>query len=109
MRKIFRIASVVCCAALYACSSGSTSAKKPDSGGGIRVLEAVVVEREKQTSYSGTLSYYMGFEAKDGEATAHMRYEVTRDQFMRYQEGSHVRLYLSDDRLRDIKSGDASN
>jgi hypothetical protein len=104
MRNILRILALVSFAAMLACASGS--ARKPDKGGGFRVLDAVVVEREAQTGYGGTMVYYMGFEARDGEATSHMRYQVTRDQYFRYQEGAHVRLYLADDRLRDIKSGD---
>ena len=105
MRNVLRIVVLVSFAAMLACASGS--AKKPDKGGGLRVLEAVVVEREAQAGgYQGTMIYTMGFEARDGEATVHLRYEVTKDQYFRYQEGAHVRLYLADNRLRDIKSGD---
>ena len=104
MRNILRIAALVSFAAVLACASGN--ARKPDKGGGFRVLDAVVVEREAQTGYGGTMVYSMGFEARDGEATSHIRYEVTRDQFFRYQEGARVKLDLADDRLRDIKSGD---
>ena len=104
MRNILRIVGLVSFAAMLACASGS--ARKPDKGGGIRVLDAVVVEREAQAGYGGTMTYSMGFEARDGEATAHLRYEVTKDQYFRYQEGARVRLYLAGDRLRDIKSGD---
>lgn len=105
MRNILRVVALGSLAALLACASGG-SAKKPDKGGGFRVLDAVVVEREQQNAYGGTMVYSMGFEAKDGEATAHMKYEVTKDQYFRFPEGSHVKLYLADDRLRDIKSGD---
>jgi hypothetical protein len=104
MRNILRIVALVSLAAMLACASGS--ARKPDKGGGFRVLDAVVVEREAQAAYGGAMIYSMGFEARDGEATAHLRYEVTKDQYFRYQEGAHVKLYLADDRLRDIKSGD---
>jgi hypothetical protein len=105
MKTIVRIAALVSVACLLACSSGT--AKKPDKGGGFRVLEAVVVEREAHGGgYQGAMIYTMGFEARDGEATAHLRYEVTKDQYFRYQEGARVKLYLADDRLRDIKSGD---
>lgn len=104
MRNILRIVALVSFAAVLACASGSAS--KPSKGGGFRVLDAVVVERESHTGYAGAMIYSMGFEAKDGEATAHMRYEVTKDQYFRYQEGARVKLYLADDRLRDIKSGD---
>ena len=87
--------------AASACSSGTP--KQPDRGGGFRTLDAVVVERGTETGPTGVMTYYLGFEARDGEATAHMRYPVTRDQYMRYQEGTHVKLILADDRLREIR------
>ncbi|MGH9363659.1 MAG: hypothetical protein ACRD1B_00115 [Thermoanaerobaculia bacterium] len=112
MKNVIRIAAFACCAGLLACSSsgsGASSGKpdkvaKVDKGGGFRVLEAVVVEREIQTGFGGSQTFYLGFEAKDGEATAHMRYPVTREQYYRYTEGTHVRLYMADDRLREIRS-----
>lgn len=108
MRTILRIValvSLVSFMAVLACSSGA--AKKPDKGGGFRTLDAVVVEREAQPSgYQGTMTYTMGFEARDGDATAHLRFEVTKNQYMRFQEGTRVKLFLADNRLRDIKSGD---
>ena len=105
MKPILRIVALVSMASLLACASGS--ARKPDKGGGFRVLEAVVVEREASGGgYQGSMIYMMGFEARDGEATAHLRYEVTKDQYFRYQEGARVKLYLAGDRLRDIKPGD---
>ena len=112
MKNVIRIVAFACCAALLACSSSGSgaSAGKPDKGakvdkgGGFRVLEAVVVERSIEVGYAGTQSFYLGFEAKDGEATAHMKYPVTREQYYRYTEGTHVRLYMADDRLREIKS-----
>jgi hypothetical protein len=106
MKNILRIAALVSLAGALACASGSAQ-KKPDSGGGFRVLDAVVVEREARGGgYQGGMIYSMGFEARDGEATAHMQFEVTKDQYSRFQEGAHVKLYLADNRLRDIKSGD---
>ena len=112
MKNVIRIAAFACCAALLACSSsgsGGTAARpdksdKSDKGGGFRVLEAVVVERSIEVGYAGQQAFYLSFEAKDGEATAHMKYPVTREQYYRYTEGTHVRLYMADDRLRDIKS-----
>jgi hypothetical protein len=102
MSKLLRVVVAVSLVALVlsACSSG---ASKPDRGGGFRVLDAVVVERSVETDPTGRMSYYLGFEAKDGEATAHMRYPVTRDQYMRYPEGTRVQLVLADDRLREIR------
>ena len=106
MRNILRIVALVSFAAMLACASGSARKPDKDKGGGFRVLDAVVVERQAQPGYGGAMIYSMGFEARDGEATAHLRYEVTKDQYFRYQEGAHVKLYLADDRLRDIKSGE---
>lgn len=97
--RFLAAASVVGLAA--ACSSGGAS--NPARGGGFRTLDAVVVERGTETGPMGSIAYYMGFEAKDGEATAHMRYPVTRDQYQRYPEGTHVKLVLADDRLREIR------
>lgn len=101
MTNVLRIAALVSCVTLLACASAG--ARKTE-GRGFRVLDAVVVERETQTGYGGAMNYYLGFEAKDGDATAHMRYPVTREQYFRYTEGTHVRLYLADDRLREIHS-----
>jgi hypothetical protein len=97
-----RLASALSLVALllFACSSG---AGKPARGGGFRTLDAVVVERSTETGPTGSMSYYLGFEARDGEAMAHMRYPVTRDQYMRYPEGTRVQLILADDRLREIR------
>lgn len=103
MSKLLRIAAAVSLAALAASGCSSGGASKPDRGGGFRTLDAVVVERSTETGPTGTMSYYMGFEAKDGEATAHMRYPVTREQYMRYPEGTRVKLVLADDRLREIR------
>jgi hypothetical protein len=103
MHKLFGIAAVVCLVALAASGCSSGGASKPDKRGGFRTLDAVVVERGTETGPNGAMSYYMGFEAKDGEVTAHMQYPVTRDQYLRYPEGTHVKLVLADDRLREIR------
>ena len=107
MRKVVRFASVLAALAVAAaCSSGgggSSGGSSASTGKGFRTLEAVVVERGMETGPTGQQAYYMGFEAKDGDATAHMRYPVTRDQYNRYPEGTHVKLILADDRLRDIQ------
>ena len=104
MNKLSRIAAVVSLAAFFvsACSSGG-GGSKPSKGGGFRTLDAVVVERGTETGPTGNMTYYLGFEAKDGEATAHLQYPVTREQFLRYPEGTRVKLVLADDRLREIR------
>jgi len=98
--------------ALSACAS----AKKPNpasgskAGKGFRVLEAVVVDRafappgSPGTTLGGSGAYYLEFEARDGEATAHYRFEVTRIQYTRYVEGTHVQLVMADDQLREIRA-----
>ncbi len=95
--------------------AGCASSAKPNpasgsgAGKGFRVLDAVVVERtfappgSPGTTIGGSGAYYLEFEAKDGTATAHYRFEVTRVQYNRYVEGTHVQLVMADDRLREIR------
>jgi hypothetical protein len=118
MRKTRRLAAVlllVLGAAGFtaACSSGSKSsapksAPKKDSGAGARVMECVVVERgqgapSRTSSYSSGETYYLVFETKEGEATARYQYEVTRQQWFRYPEGSRVRVTLNNNILQNIQ------
>ncbi len=109
--------TVVCAApALAVCLllSGCASSKpNPASGStagkGFRTLEAVVVDRTFEPpgsagqSYGGSGTYYLDFEAQDGGATAHYRFPVTRSQYQRFIEGTHVQLILAEDRLREIR------
>jgi len=94
--------------AAAACSTGGAKSNSR-MGKGFRTLEAVVVQRiflppgSPGTTMSGNGSWILEFEARDGEATAHYRFDVTRDQYNRYQEGARVRLILSDERLREIR------
>jgi hypothetical protein len=85
-------------------------AKKRDPGVGIRVIDAVVVERSDAPSgsggvgaYSGTGNYYMTFETHEGEATARYHLEVNRTQWFRFQEGAHVRVTLNNNIVQDIR------
>ena len=88
---------------VVACSSTK------DSSLGVRVLDAVVVEREHEApgtgsaSYRGSGNWYLVFEAREGDATARYRYQVTREQYFHYQEGTRVRLVLADNLLREIR------
>ena len=86
--------------AFAACSSAP---KKP--GTGFRVLEATVVSRDFEAPASARSNgiYYLVFEARDGEATATYKFEVTKTQYSRYPEGSRVQIVLADNDLRDIK------
>ena len=95
--------------AASACSSSKT-AKTKDPGVGLRVLDAVVVERSQGPSgsggvgaYSGSGNYYMVFEAHEGNATARYQLEVNRTQWFRFKEGAHVRITLNNNILQDIR------
>ena len=117
MRKTRRLVAVLLlvlgAAGLTACSSGSSSsapksAPKKNSGEGVRVLECVVVERgqgapSRSSGYSSGETYYLVFETKEGEATARYQYEVTRQQWFRYPEGSRVRVTLNNNILQNIQ------
>ncbi len=90
---------------MSACASG-----KKDPTAGTRVLRAVVSERDHESSastasgYQGAGSYYMVFEVQEGQASSRYRLEVSRQQFYRYPEGSHVEITLQNNILIDIRS-----
>ncbi len=120
MRNMRRLAAtlllVLGAAGLTACSSGSSASapkstpKKKDSGAGVRVLECTVVERgrgapSRTSGYATGETYYLVFETKEGEATARYRFDVTRQQWFRYQEGDRVRVTLNNNILTDIRPG----
>ena len=92
---------------LGACAS--TSSKGSQTGKGFKVLEAVVTQRiyappgSPGTTMSGNGSWFLELEAQEGTATAHYRFQVSRDQYNRFQEGQRVRLTLSNEELRDIR------
>ncbi|HEY6929499.1 MAG TPA: hypothetical protein VJA66_07475 [Thermoanaerobaculia bacterium] len=90
------------------CASKPATPNPSQAGKGSRVVDAVVVDRryEPPTSGSGYRSsgtYFLSFEARDGEATVHYEFPVTRQQYSHYAEGSHVQLIMSNDELRDIR------
>ena len=91
-------------ALLAGCASSST-----DPFVGTKSLEATVVERQYDppgsggASYAGSGNYYLVFEGKEGDATAHYRFRVTHRQYLRYPEGSHVQIVVVDNNLRDIR------
>lgn len=112
--SVFLAAALVLAAACS--SSTSSSSAKKDPGLGVRTLDCVVVEREEATgsggtsrSYAGTGEYYMTFEAKEGEATSRYRLPVTRTQWFRFPEGSHVRITLNNNILTDIRASGSSD
>jgi hypothetical protein len=93
---------------LAGCASKPSTPNPSQAGKGSRVVDAVVVDRryEAPTGGSGYRSlgtYFLSFEARDGEATVHYEFPVTRDQYNHYAEGSHVQLVMSNDELRDIR------
>jgi hypothetical protein len=97
--------------ALSGCASAKPNpASGSQAGKGFRVLEAVVVERvyappgSPGTKIDGSGAYYLELEAQDGGATAHYRFEVTRIQYTRYVEGTHVQLVMADHQLREIRA-----
>ncbi len=95
-------------------AAACSSASKKDPGLGIRTLDCIVVERQQSApgssgtgrSYASTGEYKMVFEAKEGEATSRYTLEVTRTQWFRFPEGSHVRITLNNNILTDIRSID---
>ncbi len=87
----------------------STSSKGSQTGKGFKVLEAVVTQRiyappgSPGTTMSGNGSWFLELEAQEGTATAHYRFQVSREQYNRFQEGQRVRLSLANEELRDIR------
>jgi hypothetical protein len=96
--------AAVLLAILTACASGS---KDPFIG--TKSIEATVVERQYDppgsggASYAGSGNYYLVFEGKGGDATAHYRFRVTHQQYLRFPEGTHVQIVIVDNSLRDIR------
>jgi hypothetical protein len=105
VRSRFGIAGVAVAVALAA---GWASSKR-DPNVGYKSLEATVVERQYDppgsggASYAGSGNYYLLFEAKEGDATAHYRFPVTQQQYLRFTEGTHVQLFIENNNLRDIR------
>jgi hypothetical protein len=112
-RKTIALALLSSHVLLAACASQSggagkaPTAKSKSEGTGSKVLSGVVVEREREapeaSSFSGTGTYYLIFEVRDGDATARYRYQVTYQQWFRYPEGSPVRITLRNNFLQDIR------
>ncbi len=106
------LAGLALLAAACASSGKPSRAKSQSSDRGSRVLNAVVTEREYAApgstgggGYGSSGSYYLSFEAQDGEKTVHYRFPVTRQQYFRNPEGTRVQILLLDEQLRDIRPG----
>jgi hypothetical protein len=112
--RVGRLAVILAGALLAAgCSSTpkNTNVGRPSAAErGFRVLDAVVANREFEPVSGGGRStaigpgtYYLEFEASEGEAHVHYRFPVTRQQYQRYAEGDHVQLVLANDQLRELR------
>jgi hypothetical protein len=101
MRKTILAGTLMAVGVLAACAS----AHPKDPTLGLRTLDAVVIERQQVPSRSGgSDDYYMVFEAREGQATSRYHLEVTRTQWFRFAEGSHVRITLNNNILTDIRA-----
>jgi hypothetical protein len=102
--RVVAVSLALGAALLAGCASGS---KDPFLG--TKSLEATVVERQYDppgsggASFAGTGNYYLVFEGREGEATAHYRFRVTQQQYMRFQEGTRVQIVIVDNNLKDIR------
>lgn len=103
-RRALLVALFVASAGVASCASAS---KDPFVGG--KSVDATVVERQYDppgtggASFAGTGNYYLVFEGKEGDATAHYRFGVTRQQYIRFEEGAHVQLVIVNGNLKDIR------
>jgi len=83
---------------------------------GQRVLDAVVVEREYEPASGARIdsgsfgswnermgSWYLVFEARDGEATVRYRLAVNQQQYMQFQQGTDVQITLVGYELRFLR------
>ena len=100
------------CLILAGTFSAACASSSKDPFAGHKTIDATVVERQYDppgtggAGYSGIGNYYLLFEAREGDATAHYRFPVTHQQYNRFPEGSHVRLIIVDNNLRDIRRAD---
>ena len=107
-RKAIAFAVLLALSLSAACAYKTAGTKS--EGTGNKVLKGVVVERDREApgqggaSYQGTGIYYLVFEVKDGEATARYRYQVTYQQWFRFQEGTRVQITLRNNFLQDLRA-----
>ena len=106
MRKILPAAALVLIAAFAAACSSTSKAASSSSDSDSKTLSAVVTEREYSGPTSrGTGTWFLSFEAQDGDKYVHYRFPVTQQQYFRYPEGSHVEIVVIGNDLHDIKPG----
>ncbi|HEY7112259.1 MAG TPA: hypothetical protein VIA45_04950 [Thermoanaerobaculia bacterium] len=106
MRRIVLSALAVVALSLFAsaCASSGKGPTAHDSGS--KTLHATVTERQYDPGTAGyrtSGTYYLSFEAEDGDKTVHYRFPVSQQQYGRYPEGTRVTLILLDEQLRDIR------
>lgn len=97
-------------AAVLVAAGCASSSKKSDPSLGTRLLDCVVVQHEHDTGGSGgsglrggSGGYYIVFETHEGQATSTYRLEVSRQQFIRFQDGDRVKLTLNNNILVNIQ------
>lgn len=106
-RRVVVISLILAVGLGSACASAS---KDPFAGS--KALDAVVVERQYDppgtggAGYGGIGNHYLLIEAREGDATSHYRFRVTQQLYNRFSEGSHVRIVVVDNDLRDIRLAD---
>ena len=106
MRRVALAAAAVFALSLSAANCASSPKGPTAHDPGSRTLHAVVTERQYDAGTAGyrtSGTYYLSFEAEDGDKTVHYRFPVTQQQYARYSEGSRVTLVIVDERLRDIR------
>jgi hypothetical protein len=107
---VIKARAVVISLLLASALSVACASSSKDPFVGTKSIDATVVERQYDppgsggASYAGSGNYYLVFEGKEGDATSHYRFPVTRQQYNRFPEGSHVQLIVVDNNLRQIRS-----
>ena len=109
MKRRSRFVAAVLTAGLAAAGCASSS-KKSDPALGTRTLNCLVVQHEHDSGGSGgsglrgaSGGYYIVFETHEGQATSTYRFEVSRQQFIRFQDGDRVKLTLNNNILLNIQ------
>ena len=110
MKQRSRFFAAVLAAGLFAGAGCASSSKKSDPALGTRVLDCVVVQHDHDSGGSSgsgmrgaSGGYYIVFQTHEGQATSTYRLEVSRQQFVRFQDGDRVKLTLNNNILVNIQ------
>ncbi|HKD16777.1 MAG TPA: hypothetical protein VKG23_02825 [Thermoanaerobaculia bacterium] len=109
MKRRSRFLAVLLAAGLAAAAGCASSSKKSDPALGTRQLDCLVVQHEHDSGGSSgsglraSPGYYIVFQTHEGQATSTYRLEVTRQQFIRFQDGDRVKLTLNNNILVNIQ------